>query len=406
MRSERLRAERDLAAFGIHFDVTLPMVQLRPLDRRLFAIARSLVGQLAVTTPALIVLDEPTDSLPRDEVQHVMDLIQRLAVLGHGVLFISHRIDEVMAMADLITALRDGAIVGQWRREDATEGQLIGSITGLELTPQELVVDEELTDSIAGVDVAPLPLTVSATDAPMVEVSGLCNEVLKDVTFELRSGEILGLAGLEGSGREDVLALLAGARRWRSGRVIIRGKSFARLRPSVAIREGISLIPRDRMNEGGIGVLSVRENVLLSSPISNRPLKWITAKRERREVTQWLVTCDVRPNEPEMIFGLLSGGNQQKAMLARSLRSKSRTLLIDEPFQGVDVATRAAMKTLMKKAAEEGCTVLLAAADPADLVEVCSRVLVMRDGVIVEEFSGTAISTSEIHSVTLVSNPV
>jgi len=374
-RSQRRDAAERIRALGYDFDVTLPVRELGAAERTGIAIARALHNW---EEARVLVVDEPTASLPRHEIKVLFEAIRRVREKGLGVIYVSHRLDEVFDIADRVTILRDGRRVGAWDTSSLDEEQLVSlMVGGEELKPRGTRAD-------------------AREHHPVLKVRSLCGVVVDSVDITASSGEILGIAGLTGSGREEVLRLLFGALP-RDGEVTVEDDVVPAGKPNAAVKAGIALVPADRHAAGSVTDLTVEENCTLTDlkRHSGGGARLLRAK-ERTEVQEWITTLDVRPNRADAVFATLSGGNQQKIVMAKWLRLKPRVLLLDEPTQGVDVQAKATIHSLAREAATNGSAVVVASSDDAELCDTCDRVLVMRDGEIVAEVTGDRLTPEEI----------
>jgi ribose transport system ATP-binding protein len=330
----------------------------------------------------LLVLDEPTPFLARRDVERLFSLARRIKAQGASVLFVSHDLDEVLNLTDRVTVIRDGAVVGTFNSKEVTKSDLIEQIIGH-------------------------PLLVESGDAsgkqnlqnttPAVKVTGLTGEYVDGISFELREGEILGMSGLLGSGFTDVPYLLFGAKPAAAGTLSIREKSYSLtdIRPSEAVENGIALIPVDRRGDGVVEGLSVVENISL--PVLHHFGPWCLQHSSLRNTVETLVReFDIRPGDAENRVGNLSGGNQQKVLLAKWLQTKPKLILLDEPTQGVDVGAREQIYQILKRQAATGTMIICASSDYEELATLCSRVLIFSHGRIVEELVGNQLSKEAI----------
>jgi len=372
--AERDDAERRMRDLGYSFDVERPVAALGAAERTGVAIARALWDWEAAR---VLVVDEPTASLPREEVAVLFAALQRVREAGLGVIYVSHRLDEIFAIGDRVTVLRDGVRVGTWDVDAIDQAGLVRSMIG----------DEKLRP--------PHDQTVDPTGAVALAVTGLNGTVVQDVDLRVRRGEVVGIAGLTGSGREELLPLIFGVAS-RSGDVRLDGRPVP-ANPRRAIRAGLALVPADRHREGAVLEMAVRENFGLTDlrRFATR-FGYLSRGREVQEVTEWIRRLDVRPPLPEVLFGALSGGNQQKVVLAKWLRRQPAVLLLDEPSQGVDVGAKAVIHALAREVAADGACVVIASSDDSELCDTCDRVLVMRDGHIVAEVTGSRLTTAEL----------
>jgi ribose transport system ATP-binding protein len=375
VRQERRRAEELIARFGARFDVRAPVASLTPAERTIVAIARALDGWEHPHN--VLVLDEPTASLHGDEVAKLFAAVRRVAENGAGVIFISHRLDEVIDLADRVIALRDGRTVADARRGEFDHDALVRMIAGRDI---EAAGDRETS---AGEDVV---LTARA----------IAGERVAPLDLELRAGEVVGVAGILGSGREHLASMLFGAAP-RSGAVHVGPTAVPPANPAAAIAAGMGFVPADRRRHGAVMTMNARENLTL--PLL-APLRGaaggLSARAEREEAARWVATVGIVPPDPERQLALFSGGNQQKAVIAKWLRTVPRVLLLDEPTQGVDVGAKAAVYGLVARAARDGAAVLLSSSDTKELAQLCDRVLVLRDGAIVAEIAGPALTEARL----------
>ncbi|HEX3964472.1 MAG TPA: ATP-binding cassette domain-containing protein, partial [Trebonia sp.] len=374
--AERRRAQRLIARFGAGFDVTVPVGKLSPAQRAIVAIARALDGW--TRTDNVLVLDEPTTALHGDEVQVLFEAIRRVASSGAGVVFISHRLDEVLALADRVVVLRDGRVVAE--------------------EPVSRLDHDAMVTLIAGHEVADLTTTSQdETGAPVLTVTGISGPELSDFSLSLRAGEIVGVGGILGSGREQLSPMLFGAQYRSGGRVEIGGEELIPDDTVAAIESGMAYVPADRRRGGAVMEMSVRENLTLPlmRPL-RRALGRLDGRAERAETRSWMSAVGLRPPSPEQRLKLFSGGNQQKVVLAKWLRVRPRVLLLDEPTQGVDVGAKAAIYELILAARRDGAGVLLCSSDTKELVSLCDRVLVLRDGRVASEIPRASLTEERL----------
>ena len=382
-RRERKRARETFERYGLRIDPTATVADLKPVERALLAIARAieeirLVGEGNV----VLVLDEPTVFLPREGIEVLFSLVRDAAAAGASILFVSHDLDEVREITDRVTVLRDGALVGTVVTRETSETSFVEMIIGRQLAKLGEVEHVDLTEQRIGVSIA-----------------ALSGAIVNDVSFQMHDGEIVGLTGLIGSGFEEVVYLLYGARSARGGRLTLRGQELelTRITPNGATRAGVALIPGDRKNDGSVGSLPVVENLALS--VLDRYFNGISLelRRMRRDTRALMQEFDVRPNDPSLAYGALSGGNQQKALLAKWFQTEPRLLLLDEPTQGVDVGARQQIFELIRRAvAERGMHVLCASSDYEQLSLLCDRVIVFGRGRIWRELVGDDLTKDRI----------
>jgi ribose transport system ATP-binding protein len=330
--------------------------------------------------PGLLVLDEPTPFLPRAGVDQLFALVRNIVAQGTSVIFVSHDVEEVMEITDRATILRDGKDAGSLITKEATAEQFVELIVGRQV---RLFRGERR-------DLSAIPLAV--------RISGVSAATARDVSIDLHQGEIVGLTGLIGSGFDEVPYLVFGARRAHSGTIDIDGRSYPApdFSPPAAIAAGITLVPADRLTAGGVASLSVAHNVtlpVLADFFDAGRLDW---PRIMAHVAQLCRAYDVRPNQPKLKLGSLSGGNQQKVVMIKWLQGKPRLLLLHEPTQGVDVGARQALFAALHDAARTGTAILCASSDYEELAQICDRVLIFARGRIVRELSGAELSKESI----------
>jgi len=373
---ERDEARRLIARFGADFDPTVPVALLSPAERAMVAIARALDGWTRAEN--VLVLDEPTTAFHGDEVEVLFGAVRRIAAEGAGVVFISHRLDEVLGLADRVVALRDGRVVADQPAASLDHDQMVQLIAGR---------------AIAGIHADRKPRSGQI----VLRVAGIGGAKVRDVSFELGTGEIVGVSGILGSGREEMAGLLFGACHRSRGTVEVMGNDLVSDDTVAAIDAGVAYVPADRRRDGAVMDMDVRENLTL--PLL-RPLRRrfgrLDQRAERKQTERWMRTVGLRPPNPNQQLKLFSGGNQQKVVLAKWLRTKPRVLLLDEPTQGVDVGAKAAIYELIAVTAEAGTGVLVCSSDTKELVSLCDRVLVFERGRIVEQIARRDLTESRL----------
>lgn len=372
-RGERARVGKLMESFGASIGPDSRVGSLTQAEQTIVAIVRALDSWTG--TDNVLVLDEPTAALHDEEVEALKRAIRTLAASGAGVIFISHRLAEVAALADRAIVLKNGRVVAERLRGDFDQATLVQLIAGA--APEAMGAR---TDARVGRSV--------------LQVRGLTAPPLHDITFSVEPGEILGLSGLVGSGMEQVNALLFGAAVPRAGAITVGDNPLPPGSPAKAIDAGLAYVPADRRRLGGFGRFTARENVTLPhlAPLVSR---WgaVDARRERRETREWMDRLRVQPpGQTELAFDLFSGGNQQKLVLAKWLRMRPRALLVDEPTQGVDVGAQAEIYRLLADAARQGAAVVVSSSDTKELADLCDRVLVLRDGRLADELWGERLS--------------
>jgi ribose transport system ATP-binding protein len=380
-RREVRRAQQLLLGFGLAPDVRQPVATLSAAERAAVAIVRAL-QDWDDTRPGLLVLDEPTASLNRGEVDALFREVRRIAEHGAGVLFVSHMIDEVLELADRVTVLRDGRVVAS--------GEPVQSLDETRLI--ELIVGRPVDDLFPDAD--------HVVGRPVLEAEMVFGITLRGVSLKVHEGEVLGVAGLVGSGREEIAGALYGATPRFAGKVLVdKRKVFATPRDS--IRAGVAFVPADRKAHG----LDLEERLHQHVPLPRLgPLQRhgrLRHRAARREAADWAARLDVQPLLLDRRMEKFSGGNQQKAVLARWLRTEPEVLLLDEPTQGVDVGAKASIYQQIREAAEGGTAVLVSSSDAEELVHLCDRVLVFRSGSVAVELRGNTLTEERLIAETL-----
>lgn len=376
-QATRRRTAKILERFSLSVSPDTAVAALRPADRTMLAIARALQDQ-EEAHDGVLVLDEPTASLPDWEVNILLAALRKYAAAGQTIVYVTHRLSEVLELADRVSVLRDGQHVVTRDVGDMNEEQLVELIVGGRIER----VYPERQDKVG--------------DDVVLSVRGLVSGPLRGVDLDLHRGEVLGVAGLLGSGRSTLLRALFGDLPVTSGEVRFNGKPHSPSGPSMAIRSGFALVPEDRERDGLFASCSVREN--LSAAVVSR--YWSRARlhhrRERSDARQLVGMYGVRPASDLPLVSTLSGGNQQKVVLARWLRRKPTVLLLDEPTQGVDVRARADIYQHVRRAVSEGSAVLLVSSDFEELAHVVDRAIVLRDGRVVAEVRGADLTPQRL----------
>jgi rhamnose transport system ATP-binding protein len=375
------KAAATLGQLGHSIDPRLAMRGLSIADQQLVEIARALQGDAKV-----IVLDEPTAALSSVEVERLSAVIGRLRERGVAIVFITHRLEEVFALADEVTVLRDGRAIRHGPTSDFTRSTLITAMVGRDLD-------------------ALFPKTASAPGDIVLEVAGLGDgDRFEDVSFEVRAGEVFGIAGLVGSGRSEVLACISGSRPIRHGRVRLAGQPIELRHPQAALAAGVALVPEDRRQEGLITDWELQRNVSL--PVLASLSRWGLLRRgqERAYAAGQAVALEVQATRVGVPVVHLSGGNQQKVVLAKWLGAKPRVLLLDEPTRGIDVKTKAEVYRIIDGLAASGMAIVLVSSELPELLAMADRLIVLHEGrqlrhLSRDEFSEEAVMTIALGDV-------
>ena len=396
-RSLARHARTLLAEFGLDVDPKATISELPPWHRPLIAVVRAIGTMRAAMADApgrrgALILDEPSARMSEDTVGHLLDVIRSVADPGHGVLLVSHDLDEIFSVTDRVTVLRDGKVVGALATAETSRAQLVDLIVGGSRRPGPARVG---------------PLTGPSAAATDIEISGLRGAAVRDFSFRFRPGEIVGVTGLVGSGFDDVGALLFGDRRAVAGilRVGERQELLSRMTPDRAVGAGMALVPPDRLSQGCIPELTVAENIAMPALDSFTAGGAIRRRKMDRQVAAWAGQLGVTPANPELTLSSLSGGNQQKVLLAKWLQLHPRLLIAIEPTQGVDVGARAEIFSLLKDYATHGCAILCCSTDTDQLAELCDAVCVMHSGRLGQVLRGGDITRERITAAVLDPSP-
>jgi ribose transport system ATP-binding protein len=384
-RHEAERASAVFRRYGIDLDPRTPVQQLSPVERALLAIVRAvdeMQDDEAGDSDAggVLVLDEPTPFLPRQDVDRLFDVVRTIVARGASVIFVSHDVDEVMEITNRATVLRDGRVAGTLVTNQSTKTDFVEKIVGRKFTAYS-----KSQDSAPG-------------EGGSISIVGLAGGPVKTFDAILRRGEVVGLTGLVGSGYAAVPYLLYGAQPADAGALDIGGglQPIPSQTPADSIDQGIVLIPGDRANAAAIGALSITDNVtmpVLTSAFS----RWQLARRRMTALAEDLGRrFEVLPNRPDLPISALSGGNQQKVMLAKWMQQSPVLVLLDEPTQGVDIGARQAVFAQIAAATRRGASVLCASSDYEQLEAICDRVLIFADGKVTAELTGDAVSKAAI----------
>lgn len=372
------------ARHRLDIDPRVEVAKLSPVQQALLAIVRAFEelgwgGHLERHGTGLIVLDEPTPFLPAGDVRELFRLVRDLVGAGASAIFVSHDVDEVMEVTDRATVLRDGRVAGTITTRQASKEEFVEMIVGRRL--------ERARPSRA--EVANRPIKAM--------IRGLSASIADNISIDVHEGEVLGLTGLIGSGYDEILYAICGAKPARWGTLTLNGHAYeaAHMTPPKAIREGCVLIPGDR-SAGAIAVLNVIDNLTL--PVLDKVFNpWrLSATQMARHASQLAKRFDIRPRDPRLLFGALSGGNQQKVLLAKWLQQEPSLILLDEPTQGVDVGAREQVFEQIRGAAAQGAAVLCASSDHEQLEAIASRVLVFSRGRQIGDLLGAQISKHAI----------
>lgn len=370
MRSE---AEQVLADLGARIDVSELVGNLTVSQQQLIEIAKAYLAD-----PRIIVLDEPTSSLSEHEAQVLFTVIRRMRDKGIAVIYISHRLREVLDIAEDVTVLRDGRQI---------DSRLVAGLTPHDMI--HMMVGRELTDMFPKRDV---PIGEVA-----LSVTGLTRtSVFEDISFTVRRGEIVGLAGLVGSGRTEVARALFGLDRKDSGQVLIGGREAKIRRPRDAVRHGIGYVPEDRKADGIVPAMSIKENLTLAIIAKLAKFGLIKSRTERTLAESYVDRLGISPRDPDRRMDTLSGGNQQKVSLGKWLAADPSVLILDEPTRGVDVGAKADIHTLIGELVAQGVGILMISSELPEILAVSDRIYVLHEGTLTAEFSRAEASEQSV----------
>ncbi len=393
-RLEEERARATFARYNLSLNPRAVVAALPAVEQALLAIVRAIEdlrsAGLEKHHGGVLVLDEPTPFLPRAGVEQLFDLVRQLADEGASVVFVSHDVDEVMEITDRATILRDGQKVETVNTADIGHRDLI-----------RLIIGQSLSDF----ESAHVPNAASGNE---VRLTGLQAPGFGPVDLAFGRGEIVGVTGLIGSGSDRLPALLYGAQPADTGVLDLDGDEIrlAGLKPMEAMQKGIAYLPADRLGQAGIGALSVADN--LTMPVLDElggPWR-LSLRRMRRRAQEQGTAAEVKPNSPVLPLSALSGGNQQKVVMAKWLQTQPRLILLDEPTQGVDVGARQALWTMLDESADRGATILVSSTDYDQLAQICHRVIIFSRGQMVWELTGSDVSKEAIAEHCFLSIPM
>ncbi|ESZ26658.1 sugar ABC transporter ATP-binding protein [Mesorhizobium sp. L2C084A000] len=371
-REQERRAADALAAIDPSIDPAAPLGTLKVAQRQIVEIARALLDRARI-----VAMDEPTSSLTPSEFERLAQVITGLARDGVAVVYVSHKLDEVFGICRRATIMRDGVVVDSVDLKDLSEKAVVAMMVGRELAREHH--------------------NSHATNKVMLSARGLSSATkVRNVSFNLHRGEVLGIAGLVGSGRTELLRLLAGADRATAGTIAIDGKAARFASPRDAIAAGVGLVPEERKREGIVPLRSITCNMALASMAVFAPRGLIDHARLKHVAVEKMSRVNLRPFLLDRPIRLFSGGNQQKAIIGRWLAAGTRILLFDEPTRGIDVGAKAEIYHLIEELAAEGHAVIVVSSELPEVIRLADRVLVMRDGTIAAELHRDDISEQAI----------
>ena len=348
--------------------------------QQMVAIARAVDMECKV-----LILDEPTSSLDEQEVQKLFGLMRDLKAKGVGIIFVTHFLEQVYEVCDRITVLRDGQLVGEYVIEDLPRVQLVSKMLGKELDDMADIKGESGGKAISG------------DGDPVFEAKNLCsNAGIKPFDFSIRKGEVNGFTGLLGSGRSECVRAIFGADHVTGGNVKMNGKPVKIKKPLDAMKQGIGYLPEDRKGDGIVGDLSVRDNIILALQVMKGFFRPFTKAQAEAFADEYIKLLEIKTASADTPIKSLSGGNQQKCILARWLLTAPKYLILDEPTRGIDIGTKVEIQKLVLKLAAEGKSVTFISSEIDEMLRTCSRLVVMRDRKVVGELGGEDLTQTKI----------
>lgn len=366
-------ARQAMNKLDIDIDVTQPLGNYSVAIQQMAAIARS----LEISSAKILILDEPTSSLDVHEANRLFEVMLKLKSEGIGIIFITHFIDQVYQVSDRITVLRNGKLVGTYDTASLPRVELIAKMLGRTITDLDQVSKAKIT----GENVE--------NRASMLEAKGLGRVgSLNPFDLELHANEVVGIAGLLGSGRTEMADLLFGIDTPDTGSLTLKGKKIQRFSPLNSLKNGIALCPEDRKDEGVVGDLTIRENIILALQARYGWFKYISTQKQNEISLKYIQLLGITTPSPEQLVKNLSGGNQQKVILARWLATNPQVLILDEPTRGIDVGAKAEIQKLVLQLADEGKSITFISSELEEVLRISHRIVVLRDRKKVAEYPG------------------
>jgi len=378
--------QMNIKAAELLHELNIAAAPTAQLDSYSIAIQQMIAIARAVNTECrILILDEPTSSLDADEVEKLFSLMHQLKTTGVGIIFITHFIEQVYEVCDRITVLRNGKLVGEYEVENLPRLQLVTKMMGKEIENlSELDVDRD-ESRFAG-------------EVPIIEARGLSSGASKVAPFDLKmyASEVVGFAGLLGSGRSELVRTIYGADKATQGQLSIKGKSVKIKNPLDAMKKGMAYLPEDRKDDGIFEDLSVRENIIIALQAKHGMFKRMTRKEMEAYADEYIKLLSIKTPNIETPIKTLSGGNQQKVILARWLLTNPEFMILDEPTRGIDVGTKTEIQKLILKLAGEGKSVAFISSEIDEMLRTCSRMVVMRDRQKVGELTQNQLNQNTI----------
>lgn len=377
-REMNKRATLAMKKLNIDIDVTKSLDTFSIAIQQMVAIARAVDIEAKI-----LILDEPTASLDEKEVEKLFEIMRNLKSQGIGIIFVTHFLDQVYEVTDKITVLRNGKLVGEYKTSELSKVQLVAKMIGKDYG--------EINSGIKPVE------NINSEKEVLLEAVNLGKKnLLKPLDTVIYKGEVLGLAGLLGSGRTELVNLLFGIEKADTGEIRIDNKKSKISSPLEAMKKGIAYCPEDRKREGIIPNLSIRENIILALQVKRGWIKYIPLKEQEKIVKEYIELLDIKTPSQEKLVKELSGGNQQKVILARWLLTRPKLLILDEPTRGIDIGTKAEIQKLVLDFANQGISVIFISSELDEMLRTCSRLIVLRDRVKIKELVDKDLETNII----------
>ena len=373
---KKMNAQADalMKDLDIKVDVKTNLEEYSIALQQMIAIARAVDMKSKV-----LILDEPTSSLDDNEVEKLFGLMRRLKSEGVGIIFVTHFLEQVYAVCDRITVLRNGTLVGEYPIEDLPRVKLVAAMMGKEFDDLAAIKSDVSKDF--------------SSEELIIDAKGLSHKgKIKPFDLEIHKGEVIGLTGLLGSGRSELARVIYGADKNQTGTLKVAGNEVKINAPIDAMNLGMGLLPDDRKAEGIVGDLSVRENIILALQSKRGMFKLLPQKEQNEIADKYIELLQIKTPTPETLVKQLSGGNQQKVILARWLATNPDFLILDEPTRGIDVGTKTEIQKLVLKLADEGKSLIFISSEIEEMLRTCNRMAVLRDGEKVGEVTGDALT--------------
>ena len=385
-RQEANRVAQDLLArFKLHIDPEIPVARLSPPERQEVAIAKALYRRAK-----LLILDEPTAALDAARIERLFDLIGELNAGGVAVLYISHHLEEVFRLADRVTVLRDGLVVATQPAAELSQTQIVTLMAGRRIA---VAVDVD--------EIKAKPKEKLQQATPLLEFLHVTAGALQDINFSILEGEVVGITGVIGAGGNDIARLLFGLSKTETGQVLFEGKRYVSNGPGDAIDHGLFMVPEDPSGEGLVPVLSLSNNITLVDLPAITTFGLLSLRREKKLAQKYVAQLSIATHSIDTPVRNLSGGNQQKVLLAKALQAGTRVLVLQEPTQGVDVTAKADIHRIIRDLAARGKAVLVISTDIRDLLLFVDRIVALRGGRIVADMPAADTSYAEVLDLTV-----